>query len=109
MVFSDSSVVLLNFTGFAQDAMSLHLSWVLPPTPPNIEDIVDHYIIEVTTLQTSKVTTYFSVQLQATVTDLHPYYSYSCRVAAFTTFINLFTQPIVIQTHEAGEKQFNYS
>ena len=89
----------LNFTASAQDASTIDITWLLPPSA---EDIIDHYIIEITSLVNSQVITYFSVQKQASVTNLHPHYSYSCRVAVVTTFQHPFTNPIIVQLPQAG-------
>lgn len=96
------SAVPLNLTGSAISADSLFLSWLLPPTP-GISNVINHYVIRVTELFTSKVMTYFSVEASATVSNLHPYYYYNCQVAFATTYINPFTLPIVLRTLQAGE------
>ena len=84
----------------AQDAKTISVDWVIPPSATNV---VTHYIIEITSLVTLQVNTYFSNETQALVPGLHPHYSYSCRVAAFTTYRHPFTSPIHVQMPQAGK------
>ena len=95
-----SLVVPLNFTAFARDATTIDLAWIIPPSATTV---VNHYIIEITSQVNSQVTSYFSIETQALVIGLHPHYSYSCRVAVFTTSRHPYTSTIHVQLPQAGK------
>ena len=56
----------------------------------------------VTEVETGATMTLFTEATSLTVTSLHPYYTYSCTVAAETTGLGPFSYPVEIQLPESG-------
>ena len=78
---------------------AIYLSWSLPP----VQEInVQHYIVEVDELETSRDWTFYAVETHAHVISLHPYYTYVCKVAVVENIIYPYTSPITVITHQAG-------
>ena len=93
------TVIAINFTGIAVNSTAIYLSWSLPPAQ-GIN--VQHYIVEVDELETSRDWTFYAVETHATVVSLHPYYTYVCKVAAVENSTYLYTSPIRVVTPEDG-------
>ena len=75
---------------------AIYLSWSLPLIQGSN---IQHYIVKVDELETSRDWTLYAVETHANVISLHPYYTYVCKVAAV---IYLYTSPITVITHQAG-------
>ena len=91
-----------NVSGNAASASSIKLSWTLPLQPNNITDYINYYIIEIEDLESGQTITYHSVEQLAVVESLHPHYTYLCRVAIFTSYLNPYSDYISIETLQAG-------
>ena len=86
------------------NSTSIGLDWELPDSV--MDDIVDHYLVNVEEMQTSRNWTFCSIDSQTVVLFLHPYYTYSLRVAAVSgTTVHQFTDTITLTTPEAGQYQ----
>ena len=86
----------------AGDSRTLQLSWQ-PPSNRSRNGIIQRYVINITELETS-----YSFQLETTdlfvvANDLHPYYQYSCSVAAETVGLGPFSVAVIIQLPEDGK------
>ena len=93
------TVIPINFTGIAVSSTAIYLSWSLPV----VQGVnVQHYIVEVDELETSRDWTFYAVETHANVISLHPYYTYVCKVAAVENITYLYTSPITVITHQAG-------
>lgn len=83
------------------DSTSLVVSW----EPPQLElrnGVIQQYTIRITEVETGAVTTLYTEVTTVNVTSLHPYYTYSCTVAAETTALGPFSYPVEIQLPESG-------
>ena len=80
---------------------SLSLSWN-PPVFEDINGIIRSYIINVTELETGRVFALRSNTTQATLTNLHPFYTYACAIAAETVDVGPYTINLVVQLSEGG-------
>ena len=85
---------------------SLMLTWD-PPLQELRNGIIQQYTIWITELETGRSITLTSGSTTVNVTSLHPYYTYTCRVAAETTAIGPFSSPTVIQLPESGKYIWN--
>ena len=93
------TVIPINFTGIAVSSTAIYLSWSLPV----VQGVnVQHYIVEVDELETSRDWTFYAVETHANVISLHPYYIYVCKVAAVENITYLYTSPITVITYQAG-------
>ena len=94
-----STVVARNIIGTALTATSIFLSWD-EPLSSNVT--VDHYLVSVDELETIQSWVFHVVNPEATILTLHPYYTYSCRVAVFTDIMYAYSQVITLVTLQAG-------
>ena len=84
------------------NSMSIQLSWQ-PPLPSNQNGIIQHYLIRVTEEETTRQFELMPTSTSVTVTDLHPYYTYSFTVSAVTVGQGPYSEEISLQTLEDGE------
>ena len=56
----------------------------------------------ITEVETGTITTLFTEATNLTVNSLHPYYTYSCIVAAETTGLGPYSHPVDVQLPETG-------
>ena len=71
--------------------------------PENHNGIIRHYIVSVLAVETSEMNTYTALSTQLNISGLHPYYTYTCRVAAVTNEVGPFSQQFVsIVTPQEG-------
>ena len=80
---------------------SLSLSWN-PPMFEDINGIIRRYVILVTEVETGSVFTLHSNTTQVTITNLHPFYTYACAIAAETVGVGPYTISLVVQLAEGG-------
>lgn len=83
------------------DPTSLVISW----EPPQLElrnGMIQQYTIRITEVETGAVTTLYTEATTVNVSSLHPYYTYSCTVAAETIALGPFSYPVQIQLPESG-------
>ena len=64
--------------------------------------VIRRYSIHLTEMDTEKESSYSSLTRHHVITGLHPYYTYSCKVAAVTISSGPFSQPTEIQMPEDG-------
>lgn len=64
--------------------------------------VIRNYIISVTEVYTGKIVVVTSPDKTAVIESLHPYYDYSCQVAAVTVNQGPFSVPVTITTEQAG-------
>lgn len=65
--------------------------------------IIRQYKINITELDTGIEIVLYSIITQLTVSSLHPFYTYHCRVSAFTVEYGPYTEGFQITTPEDGE------
>ena len=85
--------------------MSLHLSWTSLPTEDR-NGVIREYYVNITEVDTEQLLTYTTTNLFIVVGSLHPFYTYQCRVSAFTVATGPFSNASVVSLPEDGE---NYS
>ena len=87
---------------------AITLSWdPLPSDQTN--GYIRHYVITVTVHETASEFQEQSNHTQVTLQSLHPYYTYTCRVAAVTTGPGPYTGNFTIQLPEDGNPNLNNS
>ena len=95
--------VSINFVGQVISSSSIILDWDLPPVM-GLAAQLDHYLVNINELETSRSWTFFAVQSHATILSLHPYFTYVCRVAIVTDITHPYTNTISLLTHEECKK-----
>ena len=81
---------------------SLSLNWQAPPFAET-NGVILNYAVAVLEVETGRSFTVNSNTTQVTLEDLHPFYTYTCSIAAETVGIGPFSEHITIQLPEAGE------
>ena len=69
----------------------------------NHNGIIRHYLVSVTEVETGEVDEYTAVATQLNISMLHPYYTYTCVVAAVTNSVGPFSHNISIVTPQGSE------
>jgi len=87
---------------------SLYISWE-PPAIEHTNGLIRYYSIKLYEMQTGLEYLIESNVSDKTITDLHPYYSYECSVAAFTVNIGPYSNVITETLDEAGENISGYT
>lgn len=80
----------------------LTLTW----NPPPIEEtngMIRYYRIRVSEIETGTSMFMTSNETEITISDLHPYYTYECNVAAFTIDLGPYSNAITVQLLEEGQ------
>ena len=90
-----------NVTGMATNSTTIDLSWDPPPRQLQNGYIVE-YRVNVTETDTGDSFSVTTTDTSLVVTSLHPYYTYSCIVAAVTIGVGPYSTVINITTEEAG-------
>lgn len=78
------------------------LSWS-PPNPIHVNGIIDHYRIRVQEVYTRREINLIAREDSIRVGPLHPYYIYTCQIAAFTIGLGPFSSPFSVQAGESGK------
>ena len=91
-----------SFLSTAITSRSLSLSWD-SLSLEHQNGIVRYYIINVTENDTGSQFQLLSYNLYTTLSNLHPYYTYSVSVAAYTILPGPFSPPLILTTAEDGE------
>ena len=86
----------------ASDSTSISLSWDPPPLPHQ-NGRIRKYHIYVHEVETGTQTRHTSTDRQTVIHSLHPYYTYECKVAAYTIGEGSMSQPVTIVTDEASK------
>ena len=88
----------------AEDSRTLQLTWQ-PPENRSRNGIIQGYHINITELNTYTTFIYVleATELSLVVDNLHPYYSYSCVIAAETIELGPFSVAVIIELPEDGK------
>ena len=85
----------------AIDSRILSISWVPPPFPHQ-NGIIREYRVNVTERETGMTYRLTTAATSLTVPSLHPFYTYSCAVAAFTIAEGPYSVEVNITMPEDG-------
>ena len=77
------------------------LTWS-PPLPEHRNGIIQYYIISIMELETTTTELFNTTEENITVTGQHPFYRYSCTVAAVTIAEGPYSVPSTVHLPEAG-------
>lgn len=88
-------------SGFPLTSTLITVSWS-PPPAEHINGNIRNYLIEVTEVFTNTTWIFQTAQTHINVGPLHPYYSYRCRVSAFTTGPGPYTAFFYVNSGETG-------
>ena len=99
LLYTVPSDAPLNVRGDASGSTSISLSWSSPP----YQYCIKHYYIYVREVIKGIQTRRTSTDLRTIIDQLHPYYTYECRVAAYTISEGTLSQPVTIMTHQDGK------
>ena len=72
-----------NLSTLITSSRSITLQWN-PPRPDLQNGVIQHYSVQLVDAQTNQVLQYTSTQHSITISNLHPYYTYTCTVTAVT-------------------------
>jgi len=64
--------------------------------------IIRSYVVNVRETTTGNVDIFTSYTRNQSISSLHPYYNYTCEVAAVTVSTGLYSRPVTVTTKEAG-------
>ena len=90
-----------NLSGHAVNSTTIELMWDTV-APENRNGIIRHYLVSVLEVETSEMSTYTTVSTQLNISSLHPYYTYTCGVAAVTITVGPFSQSVSVITPQEG-------
>ena len=68
----------------------------------NHNGILRHYLISVLETETGEIDLYSALTTHLNISRLHPYYTYTCMVAAVTNRVGPFSQNVSIITPQDG-------
>ena len=98
-----------NFTGLAISSQNIHLYWD-PPLRRLQNGFIVGYRVKVLETNTGHTSIKFvsTPAMSITLTSLHPYYTYSCTVAAMTTVgLGPYSTDIYITTFQDGKSSLH--
>ena len=84
---------------------SLTLSWD-PPANESQNGVIRQYRVKIVEDDTNTMTTHTSNISMITLTNLHPYYTYKCSVAAETVDIGPYTSVLPVQLDEDSKNSY---
>ena len=90
-----------NLSGHAVNSTTIALRWDTIAVE-NRNGILRHYLISVLEVETGEVDVYTAVATQLNISRLHPYYTYTCVVAAVTNSVGPFSHNVSIITPQGG-------
>ena len=90
-----------SLSGIAISSTVVTLTWSSPPLS-DINGIIRNYVIRIWERETTQVWILQVTNSSVNITSLHPYYNYECEVAAHTIATGPYTDPVSVQTMEAG-------
>ena len=85
----------------ATDSRTLLMSWVLPPFEHQ-NGIIREYQVNITERETGRTYYLTTAATSLTVPSLHPFYTYDCKVAAFTIAQGPYSEKLSITMPEDG-------
>ena len=103
--FAAPSSSPLSSAGEVLGPTAISISWQ-PPAPEGQNGIITSYTVLITEVLTNTTTTHQrdGSRTEIVITGLHPYYDYSCAVAAQTSVgLGPFGAPFTVTTHQDGE------
>ena len=80
----------------------IFLNWS-PVPAEHLNGILLFYLVEVTEVITNTTWTFHAVQTHINIGPLHPYYTYRCRLAAFTIGVGPYTPFFYVNSGESSE------
>lgn len=83
---------------------SYTLTWQ-PPPYEGINGVIRQYVIQVLEVDSGRIFTEVSNDTEITLEGLHPFYSYTTRIAAETIGVGPFSIPITVQLNEDGKQE----
>ena len=86
-----------------ENPTTLALSWQ-PPSLENQNGIIIHYRVNITEIETGRLLSFSAVNTSVRVSPLHPFYTYTCIVAAVTVGLGPYSAPFVVRTPEDGNQ-----
>ena len=86
-----------------ENPTTLALSWQ-PPSLENQNGIIIHYRVNITEMETGRLLLFTAENSYLRVSPLHPFYTYTCTLAAVTVGLGPYSAPIVVQTPEDGNQ-----
>ena len=92
----------LNLAGHAVNSTTIALWWDTIAVE-NQNGIIRHYLVSVMEVETDELDVYTAVGTQLNISGLHPYYTYTCVVAAVTNSVGPFSRNISIITPQGGK------
>ena len=87
---------------------SFTLTWQ-PPSFEGSNGVIRQYVVQVVELETGILFMEISNVTNITLDNLHPFYTYSCRIAAETIGVGPFSVPITVQVNEDGKMSISMS
>ena len=91
-----------NLSGYAVNSTTIALMWDAIALE-NQNGLLRHYLVFVLELDTGEIDMYTAGATQLNISGLHPYYTYTCKVAAVTIRIGPFSQSVSIITPQDGD------
>ena len=91
-----------NLSGYAVNSTTIALMWDNIAVE-NRNGIIRHYLVSVMEVETGEVDVYTAVANQLNISMLHPYYTYTCVVAAVTNRVGPFSHNISIITPQGSK------
>jgi len=82
-------------------------SFILSWDPPPVEDtysFIRNYLIAVTEIDTGRGFTMSANSTQIVLNELHPFYTYTCAIAAYTVALGPYSNEISVQLAEEGKR-----
>lgn len=80
----------------------MSLTWNPPPFE-HVNGLIRYYLMQITEVESQAAFTVTSNITEVTVENLHPYYTYQCKIAAHTIDLGPFSNTIMVQLLEEGE------
>ena len=88
----------------SETSTTLVLSWQ-PPAPENQNGIIVHYKVNITEMETGRLLSFTAVNTTTlSVSTLHPFYTYTCIVAAVTVGIGPYSTTVEVELPEDGKE-----
>ena len=92
----------MQLNGTVVSSTSIILTW-LPPPETSWNGIIREYKINITEVDTGTELVLYSTTSSLTVSSLHPFYTYMCRVSTSTVEYGPYSESFLITTFEDGE------
>ena len=90
-----------SLSGIAVSSTVVTLTWSSPPLS-DINGIIRNFMIRIRETETNQMWIFQTTNSYINITSLHPYYNYECEVATHTVATGPYTNPVSVQTMEAG-------